>query len=402
MGSVDGADALAEVRALETDAQGNIYLAQYWVPWIQVYDSRGRPTRRIGSGGQGPGEFVWAPQRLGWHGDTLWAVEPATSTHLFGPEGRQVAPVKFATAVTSGSTKWTGGRLLQDGSVVGQPSFGSSEGYYDSLYNAARMPILRFSRTGELLDTIAIVEMLAGRMVWYDLGETGFGAGRGGGAHPFAWTGEEGLPMAAKPDGTGFVLIDYPTITERRPFSPMRLLDRIVGTRAAFDLISIGIDGDTIFRRTISYERKPVTPADAGRIKDEWAWVFSRCPCTIAGESMLSEQLITRKREAAAKAITLPEFYPPVRRIEAGHDGTIWLLREMRSDRADLWEIYDRTGRLEGSILFTDGSINGGRQSWRPRRTILKATRDEVWTTTETDLEVPLVHRHRIDRSCRA
>jgi hypothetical protein len=408
MGSVDGGDALASVSALETDAKGDIYLAQIWVPWIQVYDSRGRPVRKLGSAGQGPAEFVYAPTHLGWRGDTLWAAESSGGLHLFSPEGPQLGRVKFATPVHAEATMYTGGRPLQDGSVLGGGfrTMGWGAGTpkdFDYVYTADRLPILRFSRSGEILDTIALVGMMEGRAVRYNVDETrGVGAARSGGEHPFAWAGELTLPMAATPDGTGFVFIDYPTIPERRPFSPMRLLDRVAGRQATFDLLNIGIDGDTILRRTISYERKPVAPEDAARIREEWAWAYSRCPCTTSGESMLSRQEVARRMELAAEAVTLPEFYPPVRRIAAGHDGTIWLLREMRSDRADLWEIYDRTGRLEGSILFTDGLTNGGRQSWRPRRFVLKATRDEVWTTTENELEVPLVTRHRIDRTCRA
>ena len=82
----------------------------------------------------------------------------------------------------------------------------------------------------------------------------------------------------------------------------------------------------------------------------------------------------------------------------AGTDGTIWLLREMREDRVDVWEIYDSAGILEGTV-----EVGQGRSSlkpWTPRLAIVLASRDEVWGTTFGEYEVPYIHRYRVDRTC--
>ncbi len=51
-----------------------------------------------------------------------------------------------------------------------------------------------------------------------------------------------------------------------------------------------------------------------------------------------------RRRRIARDAITFPEYHPPVRRILAGRDGSIWLLREAWPRDASFWEVYDEEG----------------------------------------------------------
>ena len=103
-----------------------------------------------------------------------------------------------------------------------------------------------------------------------------------------------------------------------------------------------------------------------------------------------------RKRRLGFDLITFPEHHPPVRKIVAGDDGSIWLLRESSPSPADLWEIYGEDGRLEGSVRIT-GAV--GAIPWNPRLEIFRATRTEVWGMTTDDLEVPYIHRYRVVRS---
>ena len=82
----------------------------------------------------------------------------------------------------------------------------------------------------------------------------------------------------------------------------------------------------------------------------------------------------------------------------ASTDGTIWLLRELREDRVDVWEIYDSDGTLEGTVEVGPGRRLG--KPWYPHLAIILASRDEVWGTTFDEYEVPYIHRYRVDRTC--
>ena len=46
----------------------------------------------------------------------------------------------------------------------------------------------------------------------------------------------------------------------------------------------------------------------------------------------LTETTLERQRRAYRSVFWVPEYHPPVRKVVAGTDGTIWLLRELRED----------------------------------------------------------------------
>ena len=113
----------------------------------------------------------------------------------------------------------------------------------------------------------------------------------------------------------------------------------------------------------------------------------------------MNSSISERDRRAAEDAITFPDHHPPVREVFSGADGTIWLLREMRADDVDHWEVYGPNGQLEGSVDVESG--RSGVFPWAPNLRLLRATRDEVWGRTMGDLDVPYIHRYGVDRSCR-
>jgi hypothetical protein len=386
-GSMDGNDALNAVIGLEVDSAGNVYLAQVYVPWITVYDSQGRPLRRLGNAGQGPGEFSLWPGSIGWKGDTLWATEPYPGVnHFYGANGRQVLQFAFEVSVDEQGSNFRPGTPLADGSVLGSRSPDLE------FFEIERVPLLRFARTGEILDTIAIVGWTSDPWVRvaFPNGDVIYPA------HPLrSWRGEESLPVATTSDASAILFIEQAPRVERRRFSPLRILERLRPARRSFDLLKVGIDGRTIFRRTISYVPTPITAEDEAWLRDGFG--RSMTGEFIDGPTLeRTEEQDERRRRFALDALTIPEFFPPVRKIVAGEDGSIWMLRE---HRADLWEVYDSNGRLEGSILISEG--NADRRPWAQRAEILHATRDAFWTMTRNELDVPTVHRYRVDRRCR-
>jgi hypothetical protein len=172
------------------------------------------------------------------------------------------------------------------------------------------------------------------------------------------------------------------------------------GPRATFRIIKVTPDGDTILARSLSYVQQPITREDEEWLRDGFAMFVvgnpSRGPQSPFGAP--DESTLTRQRQEARAAIRFPAFFPPVRQIVAGHDGSVWLLREFRPDRGDLWEIYDVDGRLAGSVLIPTGAAYD--LPWAPRLKVLRATRDEVWGMTIGEYDVPVIHRYRVRRNC--
>ena len=74
------------------------------------------------------------------------------------------------------------------------------------------------------------------------------------------------------------------------------------------------------------------------------------------------------------------------------------LLRELREDGVDLWEIYGSDGGLEGTLEIEEG--RSSTKPWYPRLAILLASVDEVWGTTRGEYDEPYLHRYRVDRTC--
>ncbi len=113
-----------------------------------------------------------------------------------------------------------------------------------------------------------------------------------------------------------------------------------------FDLLRIGIAGDTLLHRAVPYVPLPVT-SDEREVIREWfaaGRAGDRTPDRLRPPWGIRDA--ERRRRIAREAITFPETHPPVRRILAGRDGSVWLLREAWPRAASLWEVHDQAGNL--------------------------------------------------------
>jgi hypothetical protein len=356
---------------LEVGPSGDIYVAQHFVPRVTVFNAEGRFARTLGRAGQGPGEFEVAAMRLAWLHDTLWVADAYTG-HLFRPDGTESRQVRFQTAVPEDGSVFRPGLPLADGSFLGMRSL---SGNVPMFYRAATVSVPRFSATGQRLGAIARVRQRL--MVW---------AGDDVVQHPLDSNLSGRLPFASTADGTSIVLLG--AIREG-------------GQASSFELVRIGVKGDTLMRGFIPYEPRPVT-------RSQQSWLAEAFANNMAGDYQsgtawrpMSDAERARERRRWAEAITFPRFHPPVRQIVTGRDGSIWLLRELRLDpQVDRWELYTSEGKLEGAVEIREGRSTS--IPWYPRFNLLRATRDELWGTTIDELEVPYIHRFRVDRRCRS
>lgn len=371
IGSIDGDDALSNVLSLTVGPGGAIYVGQTFVPHVAVFSAEGRLVERIGRGGSGPGEFEVAALRLGWIGDTLWARD-LNRMQFFAPDGSATRQVAFLALDRNEASHFGPGVPLLDGTFLGDRGLSGGTAPF---FQAERLSLPRFSADGEFLDTLAMIPQLP------RVEHSGVAAG-----HPLGdWTDVSMLPVAATTDGSAVLLVGEVRGFDRQP---------------TFDLVKIGAAGDTLLKRPVAYEPRPVS-------RSEREWMTDVFGARAGGEYSQgprpfwrSDAENQRRRRAAREAIWFPDYHPPVRRIVGGSDGSIWLLRELRlPERHDRWELYDAAGSYQGHVVIEEGMSDF--VPWAPRLDVLHATRDEIWGTTIDSLGVAYIHRYRTERRCR-
>lgn len=377
IGSLDGEDALSGVLDLTVGPSGSLYVAQVSLPAVTVFDEAGRPSHRIGRAGAGPGEFNGWPVRLGWTGDTLWVAD-RTALTLFGSDGEFHRRISFREARPAEASLLTPMRPLADGTYLPRRTVTSAGGgNMESFFSTERMPVLRVSENGEVVGTIASVRN--GMHV-------SLPGPRGGYAmHPLGG-GWDDQNYDVSPDGSFIVTIGSV---------------RDSGQDPGFDLLQIGIAGDTLMRRTIPYEPRPVSTSDREWLTEEFgSWIAGDYDLDSPSSPFQRDEAAReRDRRAASEAIRFPDTFPPVRRILAGEDGSVWLLRELDLPNLnDRWQVFSADGRFEGEIVIESG--RSGPLPWGPRLEILRVSLDEVWGVTLGEFDEPYIHRYRVVAPC--
>ena len=379
IGSLESTDLVASVLDLAIGPDSALYVAQAMVPAVTVFSLDGRVLRRIGRAGQGPGDMQLAALAVGWIGDTLWAAD-LHRIQLFSSDERVPEQViQFSKGVPEEGSRLAPGRMLADGTLIGRRRITDGRAWSSRGANPG-LALRRLARSGEVLDTIATIDW-SGNAIENERDARLFP-----GQHPLRHLPPIGLQeylTALKPDGSAVVQIGKVYEDASRP---------------TFDLLVISIRGDTLLHRSVEYEPREVTSAMERRLADEYAGWRAGDYAPSSRSPQLTETTLERRRRAARRVFWVPEYHPPVRQVVAGTDGTIWLLRELREDRVDIWEVYDSDGTLEGTV-----EIGHGRSSlipWHPRLAVALASRDEVWGATFDDYDVPYIHRYRVDRTC--
>lgn len=104
----DDPDGLSQVKGLLVTRSGRIWVLEASTQDIRVFDSSGRPLRRIGRKGQGPGELLWPDGMTAGPDGVIWVHDPQNGRFsLFTETGdflrHQTAPAQGYGWV------WTGG-----------------------------------------------------------------------------------------------------------------------------------------------------------------------------------------------------------------------------------------------------------------------------------------------------
>ena len=310
---------------------------------------------------------------MGWLADTLW-VSDRFATQFYLADGTPVRQVSFKIPMPAEGSRFAPGTPLADGTFLPYRTVTEQS----ELFLLARQaPLRRLSASGEIVDTVAIIQRhLADLVIRRESDDRGFGLMR---PHPLTPSNDESwLPVVTEADGSAVVFVGEVRPEDEPP---------------TFDLIRIGIAGDTLLWKAVPYAPLPVTRGEREMMREWFA-------AGVAGDRT-PERLrppwgvrdAERRRRIARELITFPETHPPVGRILAGSDGSIWLLRETWPRATTVWEIYDEQGSLLGRVRMETQP-----DGYRPY--IFHASRNEVWVQIRGALDAPYIVRYDLHRSC--
>ena len=181
------------------------------------------------------------------------------------------------------------------------------------------------------------------------------------------WTSYVSIPesyrslLSVAPDGSGFVVVHRTGATSAEPHT--------------FRVIRFDARADTAWAHEVRYDPIPVPREWRARHVEEYVRDF--------GEFRGFPQ--DRVRQAWERAFGRLEFFPPVGDVQAGTDGTTWLLLRTGVESSE-WEVLDESGR---TVARVDSPPRGG---------IRWADAESLWFVERDELDVPYLVRYVIRR----
>lgn len=355
IGSVDDPIyGLSAVRDVVTDAD-HVYVLLAEEGVVRVFTRAGEFVRDLGGRGEGPGEFL-TPSSIGWHGSRLWVVDVGLRRFtLFDVATGEAKTIRYAVDAPLAFyvSSFVPRALLANGTLVGEPTFSSMR--FSSMTGAMRAdashyPVLVSDTTGSLRDTLVVLSLTGGP------GEIRAGLARPSARvfllHPLP---DDDL-IAYAPDGAGAVVV------RRGSWEG--------SGSAEFDVARIGALGDTLFRRRIGYEARPVP-----------AGFFAEA----ISQTLDAPSVVDRRAHARAvrEFYEQRRYFPPVTTARVASDGTTWLAGPDEKGERE-WLVLDASGTSIGTVrLPTTARIS-------------EANQTEMWVVEKDALDIPYVVRYEI------
>lgn len=315
---------------------GELYIQQPRDERILLYAADGTFERSIGKDGEGPGEFR-ALYHIGWVGDTLWATDPILHRiSFFTPHGDLISTAHFDPEIPRWPRRALPVALLADGSILATGDWSITSLVHDTLN---MLPVVRFSRAGRFLGTIAQLSLK------HEAFQAATGGGMIQGVQPFS----DSPILAAAADGSRFAIVHRDA----------------TGNKPTIRISSFSAAGDTLFDH--SY---PITPHRVSAATVDSVLAQLGPPFDTIDRSILYR----------------PDWVPPVSDVEAGRDGTVWLRREAPPDGGDVrWDVTAPDGAPAGSVTLP------------AKLRIVEAERNRIWTVQPDSNDVPVVAVYQVN-----
>ena len=309
---------------------------------LRIFSLTGDFLGFLGGRGEGPGEFrevngIGVRDGLVWVSDRLMG-----RVQYFDPGGRYDSSIRIRGHPSLPMGRFHVRAVLADKSMLVTMLADMVE---RAAYPDRPEHVIRIDARGSLLDTVSV---LVGRG-----GALKLGRDSQGGFNFTALPESYRSLFAPSADGSGFVIVHREAAASAEPDT--------------FRVIRFDARADTAWVRDIPYNPIPVSSEWRSRHLEERSdW----------------EAPLLRVLEAAYRSL---EFFPPVRVVRAGADGTTWLNVRTGEDSSE-WEVLDSSGHSVARVE----SPPRGRMRW--------AGTDALWFVEEDELDVPYLVRYAIRR----
>jgi len=387
IGDVDDPDlGFSQIGPVDVDRDGSVYVVERTDMQIRVFDEKGRPLRRIGGRGEGPGEFAVLTS-FGVVGDTVWVSDTRLRRiTLFDREGNIISAVPATgVAIETSSPGFT---------VTVRPNAMRADGLFTSTYSRGfsgstpptggppvRAPRLLFNGRGEAVDTLG----------WWEVDVPNITIVAP--SRDVIKAGEREIPRPQPPADTPLRMdIDGDSVVVDRTRA-------VNADDAHFTIMRTAMTGDTIYHRRYTYRPRSYD----GAALDTIVAGMARRPVggpvvTLAGGAIVAamgsltmpdpaspEELRTMER-AIRDALVMPAHQPPVTSQRRGKDEAVWLRRE-----------EDGTGEFRWLMLQPDGRPFGELSA--PRHLAFSwSSANQVWAIDRDEFDVPWLVRYRLVR----
>jgi 6-bladed beta-propeller len=341
-GAEDEQNPFTRISSLAVGRDGSMYVADEMQAAVSVYDAGGRLLRRIGRKGNGPGEFMWLGL-VGLKGDSIWTYDgQQRRLTLFESNGRVATTISHAEQRPDPRfSRVEPGALLADGSVFGIPNDGGPD--------SAREPMVRMQRSAESRELLGYLDRRDGPSMVV----SGSGVREMRMQRPVS---SESL-WDVSPSGDAILVVDRP-----QPTAP--------GT-SQFRVTRLNVRGDTVYSRLYRYAVQPLSRER----RDEWtSWAKSNRLFTQYGVSA----------DDVPRAMRIPDYLPPITKVVAGRDGTVWLRREETGADTVSWMVLDANGMTIGALRLP------------AKLEVHQADRRNVWGVMKDESDVPQILRYRV------
>ena len=315
---------------------------------LRVFSLTGDFLGFIGRAGEGPGEFR-SVDLVGLHDGRAWVYDSSLGRfQYFDAEGRFVSSRRLMghpTLRVGGVSVW--GVLAAGASLVREVSWA------DQFAKSPEKPqhVVRVDPDGLPPDTVAVI-----------VGRTSIVAVQGTGWVKYSNTPESYRSLlSVVPDGSGFVVVHRTAAASADPHT--------------FRVVRFDARADTAWAREIPYH--PV------RVSREWR--SRHVEQHVAGFEMLPGMTEGSVRRVYERAYGNLRFFPPVRDVHAGADGTTWVLLRTGVESFE-WEVLDAAGRSLARVRSP------------PQGRIMWADAESLWFEELDELDVPYLVRYAIRR----
>lgn len=348
--AMDGETGLTRVGDV-TIAGDRVLVGQPMERRVRVFSTRGEFIGFVGRQGAGPGEFEGLG-RIGLLGDMFWVWDyHLNRIEYFSANYDHVSTLSLRghPSVSASGLHLAG--VLRDSSILARVMSSAAVAV-----SAPRAPewLLRLDPKGFLRDSVAILRGIVPETEVID----GLQSDRR--LYMTRPVFDRSL-VAVWPDGSGFVVVDRESAAER--------------VRHRYRVTKFDADADTVFRRDYPYEPIPISSAWLSRRVDQATGVHAGNRWGIVANRR-------RFRLAVREAFSDLEYFPAVAAVEAGPNGTTWLLRRIDEDSFE-WEVLDTAGFPIGRFEEPPGA-----------RLAAAADLGGAWFHERDELDVPYIVRY--------